>query len=352
MPQKNMEFCEPYGSVINDEAPDCPGASNAVAAAKPWVILSNDPSGPGSTISNGTASFYTGTYSNEFTETVGACGTYTLQAAPVITDNSFIAGDTSFEQTLVTGIYNAQISAFQDMLQAAHDAVDQNISYFIAGDIPNSQSPPPDVDVLGPLVTNYQTGLTTQIQGAMANLNDPDMQMDLTNFSTAGWLGAGAYFNRIARVQTDIMNAVKDGVPKTTHPELAKAIFDEEWAGANGQQELTGFQLVSNTLALFSTWLDVKNFSNPAAGIAAGDSSIVQQTKACVEQGKSEFMNAIKKNGASPVDWVTWLTDHAAACNGVWRAQRQSTPVKAICWVSNFLVQIRLPKSLPLDRQM
>lgn len=322
---QDLEICEPYGSVISNIAPDCPAKS-------PWVTQSNDPAASGSTLP-ATTTFVLGSFGPEYPNSMGVCGSYTIPAAPVLINSSFgnNSGGAQYEQSIVTAIYNAHTSAFQDALQQAYDAVTNAsngaILYYIPGSSLYGQTNQ-NADIITPIVDQYETSVENGIEAAVNGNGDVSTANVLNLYTNTGWIAAGAWFNRIAKVQTDITAAAQNGLPTTTPPNFSKVESTEsdiqeselDTKYNNGKGTTLGmFAHVAFKLQDFDNWLTSIGAHAAPAPLASDKPDVVAR-KACDEQDLSAFMSDLTDKGMSPSKVIFWLMDHAAACNGVWRA--------------------------------
>lgn len=275
-------------------------------------------------------------FTNSLHSDLPLCGYYILPGAPQIYDPSMAGpggGGASPLQGLINSVYQAQSQAFTDLMRNGvyHTAV-QDVQYFIQdNENGNYASPPPVQDDIDPLVQGYQIELDDTIQANLGAANMPTEQDLVKALGQDGWVSAGAWFNRVARVQTDLMVAATDGLPVTypPDPDILKSIGGASAAAAKSGQSVddntdtnanSEWTTVSNELGNLKAYYD--GMSNNATtqnggGVAPGMTLQQQMEFSADELGASP---AVSCGVMAPLDCMFWIIDHIAGAFGVWHS--------------------------------
>lgn len=137
------------------------------------------------------------------------CGSYTLPTPNASTQ----------QVAMVNRIYACNKATIQNMVKTQGvDALAKKILHYAS---PNADTPAPTKEEYDALVNQYWTAL---YQGLQQAANDTSVQNTIaqlaSNWSADGWVGAGAWFNTISRVQSNILDANEAALPRTSPPDM------------------------------------------------------------------------------------------------------------------------------------
>ena len=230
------------------------------------------------------------------------CGNYTVPPPPVYDDPA--------ENAFANAIYTAHIAAFNAIIpQIMHYGT--NVYLFLPdngdpaaqGDIPVPYSGTP----INVIINTYQAALNTGIMAAITAQNTAAGAS--TKYGSLGWVGAGAYFSRVANIQAVVHSASMSYLPKALAPK-----------GGSTPQSKTALAYVSD----FNTYLKKDlQMTDPAslAGIAI-PKTVGGSGGGCA--GSTNFDYTALKNtvldvlNTGPTDMVLKIVDQIAGMTGVW----------------------------------
>ncbi|MDX2028703.1 MAG: DotA/TraY family protein [Alphaproteobacteria bacterium] len=133
------------------------------------------------------------------------------------------------------------------------------------------------------IVHFYQQDLADSIKTNMASLFDPGMQQIADQWSKQGWIGAGSWFNTIARTQSNIADAAKNGLPVVSLPHLEKGGFKDGFYGAFRSSERQAaysiYDKVTENLASFMQWM---SYIPPDSQFPPGNSMLNREQMAAM----------------------------------------------------------------------
>ena len=87
--------------------------------------------------------------------------------------------------------------------------------------MPNSNTPAPTKEEFDALVNQYWNTLAQQLQQVANSQTMQSTIAQLANdWSADGWVGAGAWFNTIARVQSNVLDANDAALPRSSPPDM------------------------------------------------------------------------------------------------------------------------------------
>jgi len=179
----------------------------------------------------------------------GVCGHVTFP--PAATTNDTVSAN------FQSGLQQASQDAWETMRKQAATFAQQNLVYFIPQNLGGqegvTQTPMNDQGGLQNIINQYQNALQAAV-GANTDFSQAMLAMAATS-SLQGWVSAGAWFNTVARIQSEMMD-VSALVPATTAPDITQqnnAIFKE---------------VAGPALDEFEQWLDAELPGGAAAAAA------------------------------------------------------------------------------------
>ncbi|MDP9126942.1 MAG: DotA/TraY family protein [Pseudomonadota bacterium] len=301
------------GLAVEDPQGIDPLAPPAPAKA-PWYVVQ----------ANGAKKY---TFTNTYFEDLHMCGSYSIPEAPQYFDPSFV-GQTAYGQGIVQAIFNAHQATFAAAQNSFQQAGQLGVSYFVPNTTWNPNydneggptAPPAGADI-NKLVKDYQEAVTAAVDGAVVG-NATDVQAAVNTFEQGGWITAGAWFNRIARMQDDVFNAGEDGLVVTQPPMLGSVVILNSYYNTNGDTDQVDdatlvdiYKKVHGHLIEMNHWFDT--FTDLT--VAPVGPTLQQQEETSAEElPQGGPLNTCSAKHA--VDCLFWIIDHVAQLNGVWHA--------------------------------
>ena len=236
---------------------------------------------------------------NQETQQKELCGYYILkQPTPLSGVASQLAKD----------IYADEQTAFNQMLTDATAFAVQNVPFAEKGINPQQGSSAwPVNDGFETLIFNYQGYMQTSFTNVLNGLTSTMATVAQTSMQF-GWVGAGAWWNTIARIQGDIGDLAHN-IPYTTSPPHLEEVVTKFNRGPGTVEGK--LNIVMND---FKAWLDKE--TNSAIPGNGGNLS-AQQYQLLIAQAGMMQEDGDKKPQA--MDLIFEFVDVVAGRNGVWK---------------------------------
>jgi conjugal transfer/type IV secretion protein DotA/TraY len=251
---------------------------------------------------------------------VGVCGQYTFPPPPKTNDTL----STDFQNK----VQDTAQQAFKAMQDQVRDFVTANMPYDIppgpAGGM-NDQPHPENTGQLETFVASYQADLQKGISSAGMGSFGSQMRDVAQTSSSQGWVSAGAWFNTVARTQSEMMD-IEGLIPATRMPSLKE-----------GSSSLTGEAFTA--LKQFAQWVNTPSLNTTAP---TQSNQLVQAAAGIAEDAND--------GNTQVMDKVFMLVDFVASWNGVWTSASDAyaTATTPSAAAQNFTLGVQFMGANPL----
>lgn len=240
----------------------------------------------------------------------GVCGHYTFPPLP--TTNETLSANFQSQ------IQHLSQSAYDTLRGSAKQFVEQYMPFFIAAGVGGQagSETPQNTGGFEQVVATYQDALQNGLQANSSNDFSSSMKSIASVSGAQGWVSAGAWFNTVARTQSELMDTTSL-IPATQAPTL-----DPASSPLMGQ--------IFTTLATFNRWLGKEHATGPPGG-NAGQSQ--QQQLHLAVAGIAQDNNS---QPAHLMDGIFAFVDWMAQRDNVWQSVcDQSAGANTIAGISS-----------------
>ena len=205
-------------------------------------------------------------------------------------------------------------SAHADALDTALSTAESLLTPYLNKDKPNfigdaPETPDSAEDIINEVAEAYQNALNDSFSDSMSD-GVNQLPVDSSSWTSLGWIGAGAYFNNIAKGQGDLEAAARSSIPKITGPQIEKDIVP--WGKISIGIVKLGFWLDSAKIG------QVANDTYTPGACDSKNGGSFNDAMKIADKSTKEIKEEIQKGNIHVIDLMAALADATASINCVW----------------------------------